>query len=199
MSYESAPATEMVATRCACCSRPLVDANSVEVGVGPICRERYGYGEPDTVVSLDAVTDELNEPALAVIGDAGDAHEAANRVVYAIAAEQSGPAVDELTETLAKLGYTRLSQIIAQRLAKLAESNLRKVSVHLIRIPQGFQVLSPYREDAPWRSLRARWDRGSRTWIVPQIARKGLWALLKEHYAGCWMRVNDEAPIQLPS
>ena len=43
--YESAPATSLVATNCACCGHPLLDAVSVEAGVGPECRKRYGYGE----------------------------------------------------------------------------------------------------------------------------------------------------------
>ena len=43
MSYESAPATRMIATDCACCGRPLLDSDSVELGIGPICRKRHGY------------------------------------------------------------------------------------------------------------------------------------------------------------
>lgn len=42
MSYENAPATRLLATHCAMCNRPLVDAESVETGVGPICRKKYG-------------------------------------------------------------------------------------------------------------------------------------------------------------
>ena len=37
-SYENAPATIMLATHCCCCGRPLVDAISVELGIGPECR-----------------------------------------------------------------------------------------------------------------------------------------------------------------
>lgn len=48
-SYEHAPATELLATRCLCCGRQLLDAASVEAGVGPVCRKRYGY----TAISND--------------------------------------------------------------------------------------------------------------------------------------------------
>lgn len=44
MGYEEAPATEMMASHCLLCGRPLVDAVSVETGIGPVCREKYGYG-----------------------------------------------------------------------------------------------------------------------------------------------------------
>jgi hypothetical protein len=43
MSYESAPATKMLATQCACCGRALVDAASIEAGMGPTCRKQHGY------------------------------------------------------------------------------------------------------------------------------------------------------------
>jgi gamma-glutamylaminecyclotransferase len=43
--YENAPATRLLATSCACCGRALLDAISVEAGIGPDCREKYGYGE----------------------------------------------------------------------------------------------------------------------------------------------------------
>jgi len=39
--YTAAPATKILATHCACCRRPLLDAKSVECGVGPICRKKY--------------------------------------------------------------------------------------------------------------------------------------------------------------
>ncbi len=46
MSYEEAPATKMLATHCIFCSRPLLDASSVEAGIGPICRGKVGYNDP---------------------------------------------------------------------------------------------------------------------------------------------------------
>src|SRR4051794_41120369 len=42
MGYEDAIQTRMLACYCACCGRPLVDAVSVEWGIGPICRDRLG-------------------------------------------------------------------------------------------------------------------------------------------------------------
>lgn len=51
MSYEAAPATRMLATHCAACARPLVDAKSVETGMGPDCRKRHGF---NLAVSEDA-------------------------------------------------------------------------------------------------------------------------------------------------
>lgn len=51
MGYENARSTQLLATHCICCGRPLRDPISVETGVGPICRQRHGYtsqGDEDT-------------------------------------------------------------------------------------------------------------------------------------------------------
>ncbi len=45
MGYENAPATRMMATHCVCCGKSLVDAPSLESGMGPICRQKYGYND----------------------------------------------------------------------------------------------------------------------------------------------------------
>lgn len=43
--YENAPATKFVATHCVCCGKALVDAPSLETGMGPVCRKKYGYND----------------------------------------------------------------------------------------------------------------------------------------------------------
>ncbi len=48
MTYLNDPNTARLATNCCLCGRPLRDATSVEVGVGPICRDKAGYGEGPT-------------------------------------------------------------------------------------------------------------------------------------------------------
>lgn len=42
--YQSAPATARLATRCCICARPLLDAVSVERGIGPECRKKHLRG-----------------------------------------------------------------------------------------------------------------------------------------------------------
>lgn len=97
MHYEEAPATKLLATHCACCARPLVDAKSVECGVGPDCRKMHGF---DVDVS-DAARVE------------------ANGLVYRIAAQQDGPEVLAMTDRLRALGFEKLAARIAERLATI--------------------------------------------------------------------------------
>ena len=72
--YETAPATLLVATHCACCARPLVDAVSVERGCGPDCSRRYGIadaqGPADALTALACLYRAVTEnPALVEAAD----------------------------------------------------------------------------------------------------------------------------------
>lgn len=92
MSYTDSPAVALLATSCAICSRPLLDAASVTMGIGPVCREKYGYGE----------------------GPAENVAEA-NSLVYRIAVAQVGPEVEEMVLRLRALGFTKIANIIGER------------------------------------------------------------------------------------
>lgn len=94
MSYENAPATQMLATTCCACGRPLLDSASVTAGMGPDCRSKYG------VASLDEET-----------------RKAANVHIYHIALHQTGPEVASRLEALRQLGLVKLVERIVKRLA----------------------------------------------------------------------------------
>lgn len=92
--YENAPATKLLATHCAVCARPLLDAKSVELGIGPDCRRKYGY---DLAVSEEA-------------------RKEANGLVYLIAAKQSGMETVQAIARLGELGFTKLADRILTRM-----------------------------------------------------------------------------------
>ena len=94
-SYETAPATRMLATQCAVCARPLLDAVSVETGIGPHCRAKYGFNVE--------VAPELRAEA--------------NRLVYQIACDQASESSLVACERLQALGFAALAKIIRTRLA----------------------------------------------------------------------------------
>ncbi len=63
--YENAPATKMLATHCCACGRPLVDAPSVESGMGPDCRKKYGVGTGVTPEARERINSLVYQIALA--------------------------------------------------------------------------------------------------------------------------------------
>lgn len=94
MSYENAPATDLVATCCAACGRPLVDAASLDAHLGPDCRAKYGVGEIDAETRAEA-----------------------NVHIYRIALLQDGAEVAERLSDLRRLGFDKLADRITKRLA----------------------------------------------------------------------------------
>lgn len=193
MSYETAPATLLLATHCACCARPLVDATSVETGVGPECRKRHGYadaqGEPNWEAVLQATDDlvaiaELFPNGLAAAEAAWrlgglETRRVANLIVHRIATRQQGPDVLRLTNALAALGFAKLAARIAQRVALVR-----------IELDAGeYLVRTPYTEEGvcQLKSLprtSRRWDRAEKAWRVCPGAKPLLFAALKRAFAG---------------
>lgn len=181
-NYENAPATKMLATHCACCARPLVDATSVETGIGPDCRKRHGYDKPDVEVELlaaAALANYLPVDVFAEVAGAGSTREACNRLVYRVAAEQDGASVNAYTNAIRALGFVRLADRIAERVATVR-----------IELDGGeYVVRTPY-SDAAVAAFRGlpqttrRWSKPDKAWRVQADARKLLFAALKRAFPG---------------
>lgn len=158
MGYEESPACEMLASNCAICSRPLVDAVSVETGIGPVCREKHGY-------NAEA------EPA---------AREEANRLVHAVAAS-------ERDEEVVTNACARLRELGFEMLAARIETRGRNSKVRIESADGGFLVRAPYKKAAvpAWRGVPGRrWRPEHKANFVPARAKAALWDLLKAFYAG---------------
>lgn len=191
--YESAPATKLVATHCAVCARPLVDAVSVETGIGPDCRKKHGYTAPDLAVDVVAVVSALAaalpaEVYLEVVAKASISTEAracANVLVHRIAAEQTGPLVAAYVSALAKLGFTKLSERIAKRIGKV-EVFEDGSGFYVIKTPFNESFVSQVRGIPGRRFERDASGKGGVNKVpVPQLPserlamRKRIWGLLK--------------------
>lgn len=148
MSYENAPATKIVATQCAVCARPLLDAKSVELGIGPDCRAKHGF---------DAAMPE-------------EARQEANQIVYRIAARQNGIEVARECERLRALGFDRLATRILERVASVHIVEAVADSDHNASIKRG----STYLRSVPGNTRPA----SAAEWSSEQEARAELPALL---------------------
>lgn len=178
MSYENAPSTKMLATHCAICNRPLRDAISVEIGIGPVCRDTHGY---------NAEMDEL-----------ADCREAANVIVHKIAAMRDDEQVRaDGCAALRIMGFKKLPDRIEYRgkdaPAKVditvVEYTLPAVQLGRRWFPAktGFLVRSPYKPSATdaWRAVPGRvFVRHEKANFVPATSVEALRKLLREHHAG---------------
>lgn len=97
MGYEEAAATKIMATHCCACGKELLDATSVETGMGPVCRKKYGY---------NADVDE-------------NARVEANKIVHdlalAVSTDEVGLDTLKLTARLHALGFPKIADIFMFR------------------------------------------------------------------------------------
>ena len=91
--YEAAPATRMLAAACIFCNRPLVDAESVERGCGPICQQKYQVYNASTPpdwpsfgslveASPEYLRERMRQPDILRLSEAGDNHAILNRLIH---------------------------------------------------------------------------------------------------------------------
>lgn len=155
-NYENAPATKMLATHCAACARPLLDAKSVELGIGPDCRKKHGY-------TLRNVSEEDRARA--------------NQIVHEIACAQTGLAAATGAVELTLLGFEKLAKRILERVSDIriveAEGSL------VVHAPYNEAAVAGWRQ-VPGR----RWDREAKANRVPARAKGALWTFLKAYYPG---------------
>lgn len=155
--YTDAPAARLLATHCALCGRPLLDAASVECGMGPTCRER---------VLRDAPAEGRVE---------------VNALVARIASDVEAADVPALVARVSALGYVALAARLTARLSEGRTVTVRAEGDTLaVEAPYSDAFNAALREHAPSR----RWDREARAWRVPASARRGLWLALLVAFPG---------------
>lgn len=160
-----------VASHCCVCGLPLVDATSIEFGIGPVCRRKYNYEDayPITPEIRDAVSEfaalklplELAEK-LDRACEADDSRKAANLVVYFASAEQ-GEAAVLAAHILKTLGYTLLADRITERLVDI-KIELAAPGLLAVFTPFSPTFLAALKAQyVPGR----RWDGLKKAWLVP--------------------------------
>lgn len=171
MGYENSASTLMLATNCVCCGRPLVDAVSVEMGIGPECR-KGAYPE-----------------------NLAESHGEANKLVYEASKLAQAGAVEkvlEISKQLKELGFDELSKKVATRF-KNAPRRMKDAKIIIEETEDGLLVKTPYRRGESqafinaWREIPGRkYDRVSQKNIVPKEQKPALWNLLTEFFPGKW-------------
>lgn len=189
MTYELAPATKMIATHCAVCARPLLDAESVERGIGPDCAKKHGFGkaqeEPNWLavgVALAELPDGSVEQKLV---ETADARKLVNLLVHRIAVDQAGAAVNAYTNAIHAAGFVKLAERVAKRVAPIA---VEVDGAYLI-------VKAPYSESAvvAFRSIPGKsWDASAKRTRVPAQSAHALYSALCAAYgAAAAVRTAD--------
>lgn len=162
MSYENSLACKVLATACCVCGRPLVDSVSVEFGIGPICREKYGYNDP--------------------CSDAD--RKRANQLVWQAAVDQKITA--EIVQELLSLGFGRLAAKLA---ARIGDGSLEVTEGECDGV-QGYWLKAPYKEEAnsDYYKAGAKWKSAKKARFFKPEDKNKVWALIKTHFAGAFLK-----------
>lgn len=178
--YENAPATKMVATHCVCCARPLVDAKSVERGVGPDCAKKYGFEDAQCEPNWDIALKELGSSPVSEKVNTfwrNDARIVCNALVYQIAANKTDKFVPNLILAIYHLGYHNLASCLV--------TATNGISVY--KDGESFVVNTPFSNDWNFiaRGIKGQYfDRKIKARIVPIDQKLSLWKALCAAFPG---------------
>ena len=163
-TYENAPATKMLSSNCVCCGRPLVDAISIECGIGPECRKGNDGGISDNL--RDEANKIVHQAALSAgIGRISEVLEAANKVE--------------------SLGFV----VLAGKMRRRFKNAERQAEIEIVKSNGYYRVVTPYRrKDSKsfinaWRMIPGRrWENGAN--LIPLKSKNDLWIILKNFFGG---------------
>lgn len=177
MGYQSAPATRMLATRCICCNRALLDSESIEYGIGPVCRKKYGF--------FDHVPN----------------REAANALVHqaAIAAQNNDVSeVLRLADEIDAMGLDVLAAKIRERFIeiRLVENVPGEVEVY---IPFCQEFIDVLRANIPRRGKRMVKNANDKfkCWVIKREFQRDLFDALKAGFPGRYA-LGPKGVFQIP-
>ena len=172
--YVNSPATKMLATNCLVCGRPLVDAVSVQTGVGPECRK-----------NMD------------VFFISKEHQELANKLVYLAAIAVQNGKIQEVLGFAEQIEFQCQMPELAAKIRERFSDSARKASVHAnITITvdgDRMFVKTPYRRGEAeefkqaWRNIPGRrWRSDLRVNEIPVASKDQLWTLLGKFFPGKW-------------
>lgn len=176
MGYETARATRMLATHCIFCSRPLVDAVSVEAGVGPDCRKKYGHTEAQGPADWEAVA-RLTSIIIPAEELTQDSRGLCNRLTNRVARGVDGPELVRIIEVIRLLGYKKLSETLTK--AMCVATVTHKGDVVAVQVPWNEDWVNESRQ-IPGR----RYIKEEKMQTFPISSRPMLWKALKKVFRG---------------
>ena len=166
---------QLLATNCICCGRALVDALSVEMGIGPICRVKF----------MPVGTDLSDESRVQ-----------ANKLVYkgAVAAQTGNISVVMIVvKELREIGFEMLADTVEARFDLGISKTIRNADITISVVGDRFVVRTPFRRGDKeafinaWRNISGRgFNRQEKCNTVPLSEKSALWSLLTKFFPGNW-------------
>lgn len=203
-TYENAPATKFVATHCACCGRALVDALSVQTGIGPDCRGMHGFDDvptsPDFVSARTFIANfgkdiQVETPETMTTTDV---RRLCNILIHRFAGNFR--TAKWIPDCIYALGYVKLAERLAKRAHVLIHSATTLAATGEVKVTKElytdsykgqtntrevYVVCTPFNPAFNNARVPGRWfDRGIKAWRVPVTNRVPLWDAIRACFKG---------------
>jgi hypothetical protein len=163
MCYENSVQCRLLATHCCVCGKALVDATSVQLGIGPDCRNNVNQG----------ISEETRKACNLLTYDAAIAAQEGNVVK-----------IRKISEMIRDLGLDILADKIIERF-KNAE---RLAKIKIVDTEGGIIVKTPHKRSADfvteWRKIPGRRYKGAGKNFVPTSSKRDVWELIKKWFPG---------------
>lgn len=175
MGYESSIQCRLLKTYCCACGQELVDSVSVELGIGPDCRNHINQGiSEETRKTCNMLT-----------------HEAA-----VAATEGNITRVRRAAELIRSLGLEVLAEKILERF-----KNAERLAKIKITESEGMLIIkTPFKHAAgfadAWRAIPGRRYRNGRN-IVPVTQKREVWELIKRFFPDVY-GVGPQGAFKVP-
>ena len=168
MGYEEARATRLVATHCALCGRPLLDAPSVEKGIGPTCGHKFGVDRA-VAVPLTAgpytVGDVEVDARIVEATEKGDLRRVANILTWYAAVHVGGAKAALAAYRIRQVGFPMLAGAVMKHNVKLTIDVVPDNKELLVGTPYDERFVELRRQS----SLRGFFDKKTKKWAFPDV------------------------------
>ncbi len=181
MSYESAPATRLLATNCCCCGRPLGDSVSIERGIGPECARKHGYQDAQRFPDWKAY-DASGSAELGYAARGCTPRDLVNALIRKVAIDPAGKTVANDIVAIDALGFSNLAARLADR---VQNASTIEIATESDRYGDLLAVTAPYNAilTEKLRAIRGRrWDGERKVNLIPAILRPALEQALLETF-----------------
>ena len=185
-----------VCTQCAHCALKLTDSDSIQFGMGPICRKRGGFnGDPAGPSDENQALIDLAEfpELMQLVADRykpKGARQMMNFLVRICSLNRRSPVHAACTDAIESLGYTQLASVLRESIKVI------EISEH--KADPNFFVVWVKKSEWSWgwtnglRALpgarRPTYGSGVKGTLVPKTQKPALWALMKQFYGGFYAK-----------
>lgn len=184
--YENSPACKLLATCCAICGKALVDADSVQAGIGPDCRAKYGvqagrtgaFNEDRFWALVRAAAFESCVEVTA--GDEIDAHRTANLLTHRVGRDPKGTEAAHAIAAIWALGYTKLAARLCERAGVVVTAEGHSI---IVKAPYQPDFGSNLRRANAWAKFDKS-DPKNKVWRAEAANKGAVWRAICATYTG---------------